>query len=158
NAANVCGVVAVGELLGLPHEAVAAGVAAVRGVPGRLEPVEAGEAVPGPGGYAPTPAPPRKLPPPPPPAPRRRPGGGGVAPGGGGGEREGGKGREMGAIAGRLADVAVVTSDNPRTEEPEAIIAEILEGARAEAGGAEVAVEEDRREAIALAMARAGRG
>ena len=56
----------------------------------------------------------------------------------------------MGAAAGRLADVVYVTSDNPRTEDPEAIIDEImpgLEGARAE-----VHRQSDRRLAIAEAM------
>lgn len=73
-----------------------------------------------------------------------------------GGDRDRGKRPLMGAAAGRLADVVYVTSDNPRTEDPEAIIDEImpgLEGARAE-----VHRQSDRRLAIAEAMhaARAG--
>ena len=52
----------------------------------------------------------------------------------------------MGAIAGTLADVAVVTSDNPRTEEPEAIIGDILAGM--EDTPARQCVEPDRRKAI----------
>jgi UDP-N-acetylmuramoyl-L-alanyl-D-glutamate--2,6-diaminopimelate ligase len=48
---------------------------------------------------------------------------------GAGGDRDKGKRALMGEIGGRLADVVIVTSDNPRSEEPEAIIAEILEGA-----------------------------
>jgi UDP-N-acetylmuramoyl-L-alanyl-D-glutamate--2,6-diaminopimelate ligase len=155
NAANVCGVVAVGELLGLPHAAVAAGVAAVRGVPGRLEPVEAGQPFQVLVDYAHTPDSLENVLR----AARELAGDGRVVVVFGcGGDRDRGKRPQMGAIARRLADVAVVTSDNPRTEDPEAIIAEILEGAGAEAGGAEIAVEEDRREAIALAMARAARG
>jgi UDP-N-acetylmuramoyl-L-alanyl-D-glutamate--2,6-diaminopimelate ligase len=59
----------------------------------------------------------------------------------------------MGAITDRLADVAVVTSDNPRSEEPEAIIAEIREGMGR--GGARIEVEPDRRAAIAIALAAA---
>jgi UDP-N-acetylmuramoyl-L-alanyl-D-glutamate--2,6-diaminopimelate ligase len=58
----------------------------------------------------------------------------------------------MGRIATELADVAIVTSDNPRSEEPDAIIAEVLEGAP----GAEV--EPDRRKAIARAIGEAGEG
>jgi UDP-N-acetylmuramoyl-L-alanyl-D-glutamate--2,6-diaminopimelate ligase len=69
-----------------------------------------------------------------------------------GGDRDRGKRPLMGRIASDLADVAIVTSDNPRSEEPEEIIAEILEGA----GYAEV--EPDRREAIARAVAAAGEG
>ena len=55
-----------------------------------------------------------------------------------------------------LADLAIVTSDNPRSEDPEAIIAEILAGMPG-AGDGEVEVEPDRRAAIALALGR-GRG
>ena len=65
----------------------------------------------------------------------------------------------MGEIAARLADACVVTSDNPRSEEPEAIIAEILAGipGRRPDGRARIAVEPDRRAAIALALAEARR-
>jgi UDP-N-acetylmuramoyl-L-alanyl-D-glutamate--2,6-diaminopimelate ligase len=62
----------------------------------------------------------------------------------------------MGEIAGRLADLAVVTSDNPRSEEPGAIIDEIVEGMGA--ASAEVEVEVDRRAAIALALDAAREG
>ncbi len=70
-----------------------------------------------------------------------------------GGDRDREKRPLMGAIAERLADLAVVTSDNPRSEEPEAIISEIREGMGG--GGARVEVEPDRRAAIALALAAA---
>jgi UDP-N-acetylmuramoyl-L-alanyl-D-glutamate--2,6-diaminopimelate ligase len=56
----------------------------------------------------------------------------------------------MGDVARRLSDYAVVTSDNPRGEDPDAIIDQILAGARG--GPAEVAALEDRRAAIALAV------
>lgn len=82
-----------------------------------------------------------------------------------GGDRDRTKRPLMGAIAGRLADVAIVTSDNPRTEDPEAIIAEILDGdlgknsrrleaAQLKNGPALTGylVEPDRRRAIQLAV------
>jgi UDP-N-acetylmuramoyl-L-alanyl-D-glutamate--2,6-diaminopimelate ligase len=76
---------------------------------------------------------------------------------GAGGDRDRGKRPLMGEIAARLADVALVTSDNPRSEDPEAIIAEILGGIGA---GASVRVEHDadRRASIARAVELAGPG
>lgn len=73
-----------------------------------------------------------------------------------GGDRDRTKRPMMGAIAAALSDFVVVTSDNPRTEEPEAIIDDILEGMQE--GGAPYAVEPDRRAAIryALRLARPG--
>jgi UDP-N-acetylmuramoyl-L-alanyl-D-glutamate--2,6-diaminopimelate ligase len=73
-----------------------------------------------------------------------------------GGDRDRDKRPQMGAIAAALSDVAVVTSDNPRSEEPAAIVAEIREGMPD--GGAEIEVEVDREVAIELAvgLARAG--
>ena len=73
-----------------------------------------------------------------------------------GGDRDRTKRPQMGAIAGSLVDVAVVTSDNPRTEEPEAIIRDILPGL--EGTAAQVVVEPDRRAAIrrALSLAKPG--
>ena len=69
---------------------------------------------------------------------------------GAGGDRDPGKRPIMGDLAARLADVVVVTDDNPRTEEPAAIRAAMLEGART--GTAEVIEEGDRRAAIAAAL------
>jgi UDP-N-acetylmuramoyl-L-alanyl-D-glutamate--2,6-diaminopimelate ligase len=73
-----------------------------------------------------------------------------------GGGRDTTKRAPMGSVAARLADIAVVTSDNPRREEPDAIIREILMGIPDGRSGIEVLP--DRREAIAhaLATARAG--
>ena len=70
-----------------------------------------------------------------------------------GGDRDRGKRPIMGRIASQLADVAIVTSDNPRTEDPQAIIDEILEGVTAE-----VEVESDRSTAIEQAISLAGEG
>jgi UDP-N-acetylmuramoyl-L-alanyl-D-glutamate--2,6-diaminopimelate ligase len=79
---------------------------------------------------------------------------------GAGGDRDRGKRPLMGAIAARLADVAIVTSDNPRSEDPDAIIAEILAGAAGARalGMPPVSSIADRRTAIehAIAVARTG--
>ena len=71
-----------------------------------------------------------------------------------GGERDRGKRPLMGAIAARLADHVIITSDNPRSEDPDAIIADIARGLR----GARAAIEPDRARAIRLAVSMARRG
>ena len=75
-----------------------------------------------------------------------------------GGDRDRSKRPLMGRVAARLADVVIVTSDNPRSEDPEAIIADILEGVAAERPAGADAVLVDRRAAIdhAIQAARAG--
>jgi UDP-N-acetylmuramoyl-L-alanyl-D-glutamate--2,6-diaminopimelate ligase len=78
---------------------------------------------------------------------------------GAGGDRDRAKRPLMGAIAAQLADVAVVTSDNPRSEEPGAIIEAILSGINTEGDArVEVMVEPDRRAAIARALTGAAPG
>jgi UDP-N-acetylmuramoyl-L-alanyl-D-glutamate--2,6-diaminopimelate ligase len=80
---------------------------------------------------------------------------------GAGGDRDRTKRPLMGEIGARLADVVLVTSDNPRSEDPEAIIAEIMVGARAVArppGAPPVLCEVDRRAAIEQAVALAEQG
>ncbi len=64
----------------------------------------------------------------------------------------------MGEIAARLADVAIITSDNPRSEDPLAIIEEIRDGATAAGAAAQIETEPDRRAAIARALALATAG
>jgi UDP-N-acetylmuramoyl-L-alanyl-D-glutamate--2,6-diaminopimelate ligase len=76
---------------------------------------------------------------------------------GAGGDRDRGKRPLMGEIAARLADVVLVTSDNPRSEEPAAIVAEILAGVPADAPGA-VERDVDRRASIARAVSLAEAG
>ena len=74
---------------------------------------------------------------------------------GAGGDRDRGKRPKMGEAAARLADVAIVTSDNPRSEDPDEIIAEIVAGISPGQNTAETHVEKDRRKAIEMAIALA---
>lgn len=69
-----------------------------------------------------------------------------------GGDRDRTKRPIMGSVVKELADLAVVTSDNPRTEDPEDIIRDILGGMEGE--GAQIHVEPDRRQAIAWALSQ----
>ena len=73
-----------------------------------------------------------------------------------GGDRDRGKRPKMGRAAGQGSDFVVVTSDNPRSEDPVAIIEDSLPGLRE--AGTRFAVEPDRRKAIALALAEARSG
>jgi len=74
-----------------------------------------------------------------------------------GGDRDRGKRPEMGRVAARLADRVVVTSDNPRSEDPEAIASDIVHGIRS-TGNRRYAVELDRGSAIASAIGEAKAG
>ncbi len=74
-----------------------------------------------------------------------------------GGERDPGKRPEMGRVAGALADAVVVTSDNPRSEDPTAIAMAIAQGVRA-AGNRHWRLEVDRAKAIRLAVGQAHAG
>lgn len=69
-----------------------------------------------------------------------------------GGDRDQGKRSVMGEIAARLADATVITSDNPRSEDPRTILRQIEDGARSAAGGGTIEVIEDRRAAIERAI------
>jgi UDP-N-acetylmuramoyl-L-alanyl-D-glutamate--2,6-diaminopimelate ligase len=73
-----------------------------------------------------------------------------------GGDRARSRRFEMGEVAGRLADWTVITSDNPRTEDPLSIIADIVTGITPTGGSYEIVP--DRREAIARAIDQAGPG
>ncbi len=79
---------------------------------------------------------------------------------GAGGDRDKTKRPLMGMVAARLSDVVVITSDNPRGEEPARIIEEVKRGAEPESrqGNAEVLTIADRRDAILQAVVRASRG
>ena len=79
---------------------------------------------------------------------------------GAGGDRDRTKRPLMGMVAARLSDVVVITSDNPRSEDPVRIIEEVKRGADAETrqSSASVVTEVDRREAILQAVRGAGAG
>jgi UDP-N-acetylmuramoyl-L-alanyl-D-glutamate--2,6-diaminopimelate ligase len=151
NVHNILAAAAAARALGVPWEAIRAGVAACALVPGRFERVGAGA---GPlvlVDYAHTPdAVENAL------RVARTLGAGRLAVVlGCGGDRDRGKRPLMGAAAARLADRVYLTSDNPRSEAPAAIIGEILAGARAAGGAAAVRVIEDRRAAIRAAVCEA---
>ena len=143
------GAVAAARLLEISDDAIARGVRELRGVPGRFEAVDEGQPFAVLVDYAHTPdslenvlRTAREL------AQNRL-----VCIFGCGGDRDRGKRPLMGRIASELADAVIVTSDNPRSEEPETIIAEIVAGA-----GEDVEVEPDRRAAIERALEAAGEG
>jgi UDP-N-acetylmuramoyl-L-alanyl-D-glutamate--2,6-diaminopimelate ligase len=77
---------------------------------------------------------------------------------GAGGDRDRAKRPRMGEAAARAADVVIVTDDNPRSEDPAAIRAAALAGARAAVPGVDLHEIGDRRQAIASAIALAGPG
>jgi len=155
NVENAIAATAAVLLMGASPSRVLEGLASISSPPGRLEPVDTGAR-----GflcyvdYAHTPdalgrvlaalrplvAPPGRL----------------VVVFGCGGDRDRGKRAPMGAVAARGADVVVVTSDNPRGEEPEAIAREVERGAAA--AGARAVVEIDRRAAIRRALSEAREG
>jgi UDP-N-acetylmuramoyl-L-alanyl-D-glutamate--2,6-diaminopimelate ligase len=155
NVANAVGAATIAAELGIPISDIAAGLAAAPPVRGRFEPVDAGQPFGVVIDYAHTPdglehllRAAREL----------------VVPGarvlvvfGAGGDRDHGKRPRMGEVAARLADRAYVTSDNPRTEDPAAIVAEVVAG-MAGRRRSDPVVEIDRRIAIGMAVGEARPG
>src|ERR671922_141344 len=147
---NALGAVAAARILGIDDAVVARGLEAVRGVPGRFESVDEGQPFEVVVDYSHTPdslenalRAARDL----------------AATGrvlcvfGCGGDRDRDKRPLMGRVASELADVPILTTDNPRSEDPLAIIGEVLTGV-----SGEVEVEPDRRAAIARAVEAAREG
>ena len=151
NVANALGAFAAATALGVEPEAAAAALAGAAPPPGRFEPVDEGQPFTVLVDYAHTPDSLENVLR----AARRLGEGRVISVFGAGGDRDRGKRPQMGSAGAELSDLAIVTSDNPRSEQPEAIIAEILAGTGGRAG---VEVEPDRRAAIALALSRAESG
>ncbi|HXF57231.1 MAG TPA: UDP-N-acetylmuramoyl-L-alanyl-D-glutamate--2,6-diaminopimelate ligase [Actinomycetota bacterium] len=152
NVSNCLAAVAAARQVGVDEEAIVAGIAALPGVPGRLEPVECGQPFQVLVDYAHTPDSLENVLR----AARELAAGRVIVVFGCGGDRDRGKRPLMGEASTRLADLSVVTSDNPRSEDPLSIIREVETGARR--GGGRYLVEPDRRAAIALALAEARPG
>ena len=149
NVENVLGAVAGALLLDVGEDAVAEGVRAVAGVPGRFEAVNEGQSFAVVVDYAHKPdALAAVLR-----AARSLGEGKLVVVFGAGGDRDRSKRPEMGRVASELADAVIVTSDNPRSESPIEIIGDVLQGA-----GTDVEVDPDRRSAIETAIGRAEDG
>jgi UDP-N-acetylmuramoyl-L-alanyl-D-glutamate--2,6-diaminopimelate ligase len=149
NVENILAAAAISRLLGVPEDAVVEGVASLSGVPGRFEAVDEGQPFEVIVDYAHKPGAleavlraARQL------TKDRL-----ICVFGAGGDRDRGKRPIMGRVATELADLTIVTSDNPRSEDPGEIIAEIVAGVVGP-----VEVEPDRRAAIARAVGEAGEG
>ncbi|MBX6378469.1 MAG: UDP-N-acetylmuramoyl-L-alanyl-D-glutamate--2,6-diaminopimelate ligase, partial [Clostridia bacterium] len=153
NVANALAAMGAALVCGVPLERAAAALASVPGVPGRLERVSRSDSVTVLVDYAHTPDGLEKVLN----AVREFTRGRLVVVFGCGGDRDRGKRPIMGEIAARLADRVYITSDNPRSEEPEAIVKEVEAGVRGVPGASWV-VEVDRGRAIAAAIAEARPG
>jgi UDP-N-acetylmuramoyl-L-alanyl-D-glutamate--2,6-diaminopimelate ligase len=153
NVHNCLAALAAARQVGLSDHAAAKGIASLDGVPGRVEPVDAGQPFQVLVDYAHTPDSLENV------LRAARPMAGDhrvLVVFGCGGDRDRGKRPLMGKVATSLAERTVITSDNPRSEDPVSIIREIEIGARR--GGGEYVVEPDRRAAIRRALREAGAG
>lgn len=154
NVANAAIAIALLAESGVPLADAVAGVARLEGVPGRMERVDAGQPFLAIVDYAHTPRAVEGL------LTTIRQ----ITPGrvitvlGCGGDRDAGKRPLMGEAVARLSDVAVLTNDNPRSEDPAVILAAMEAGARGVTGGARLLVIPDRSTAIATAVNEAGAG
>ena len=149
NVENVLAAVAAATLLDVDDEAIVAGVRAVRGVPGRFEAIDEGQDFAVVVDYAHKPdALASALR-----ASRQLGAGRLTVVFGAGGDRDRSKRPEMGRVARELADRVILTNDNPRSEEPLAIVEQIVQGA-----GTDVEIDLDRRSAIEAAIEAANAG
>jgi UDP-N-acetylmuramoyl-L-alanyl-D-glutamate--2,6-diaminopimelate ligase len=148
NVENALAALAAARVLGVDEPAIRAGIEAVAGVPGRFETVDEGQPFTVIVDYSHKPGALENV------LRTARELGGGklICVFGCGGDRDRRKRPLMGRIAAELADRAILTSDNPRSEDPLAIIEEVL------AGAPDLEVEPDRRSAIERAIASAEEG
>jgi UDP-N-acetylmuramoyl-L-alanyl-D-glutamate--2,6-diaminopimelate ligase len=143
NVENALGALFAARQLGIEDDAIARGIESVRGVPGRFESVDEGQPFTVIVDYAHKPDALENVLR----AARDMTRGRVICVVGAGGDRDRGKRPVMGRIASELADVVIVTSDNPRSEDPQAIVDEIVAGA-----GNDAEVDVDRAAAIARAV------
>jgi UDP-N-acetylmuramoyl-L-alanyl-D-glutamate--2,6-diaminopimelate ligase len=153
NVANALLAIAAAEAVGIPADVAAAGIAACHGIPGRMERVDAGQPFTVVVDYAHTPealanvlrsvreVSTKQI----------------LVVIGCGGDRDAGKRPAMGRVAAELADIAIFTNDNPRSEDPQAILDAVISGAVA-IEGAQWQAQPDRRAAIATALEQAQPG
>jgi UDP-N-acetylmuramoyl-L-alanyl-D-glutamate--2,6-diaminopimelate ligase len=153
NVTNAVAAATAVALLGVPPATIAEGLSAARPVPGRFEAVDAGQPFSVLVDYSHKPdalgqaiASAREL---------AAHGGRVIVVFGCGGDRDAAKRPLMGKVAAELADRVIITSDNPRSEDPRAIISAVRDGVPP---GASVATELDRRRAIEIALHEAGPG
>ena len=151
NVANALGAFAAAVAMGVAPEAAAEGLARAERAPGRFEPIDEGQGFAVLVDYAHTPDSLENVLR----AARALTDGRLIAVFGAGGDRDRDKRPKMGRATAEAADLLYVTSDNPRSEDPESILAEVRSGIDREAG---VAAIVDRREAIARALAEARPG
>ena len=151
NVSNALAALSVAHALGVDLRKAAAALATAEQVPGRFESIDEGQPFAVVVDYAHTPDSLENVLR----AARRLTAGRLISVFGCGGDRDREKRPLMGRAGADLSDIAVVTSDNPRSEDPAAIIEQIRAGIPEDAH-AELAVEQDRRRAIALALERAG--
>jgi UDP-N-acetylmuramoyl-L-alanyl-D-glutamate--2,6-diaminopimelate ligase len=151
NVANALGAFAASVALGVSPEVAAEGLGRAERVPGRFEPVDEGQPFAVLVDYAHTPDSLENVLR----AARRLTEGRLITVFGAGGDRDRDKRPKMGRAGAALSDLAIVTSDNPRSEDPDAIVAEVVAGID---NGSAFEVEPERRAAIALALGYAKPG
>ena len=151
NVENCLAAIATARALGIEDSVAVRGIEALRGVPGRVEPVDVGQDFLVMVDYAHTPASLESVLL----AARSLTAARVIVVFGCGGDRDRAKRPFMGRVAAANADLTVITSDNPRSEDPDSIIREIESGAT---GAGAYVIESDRRTAIHTAVAEARRG